>query len=392
MSTTTSMRSLGARARGDVEAPDQRQLRVVGLGLELGEHRVVEVGGDLLDLVGHHRLAADLEVGDHLGAERLDVLDRRVQPAFARRAGLDRRVLEVLGPDAHGDRAADVAVEVGWVGQRVGLEAQELVAEVGDEVAVLAVQLRLEEVHRRAADEARHEQVGRRVVELHRRVDLLQHAAAHQRDAVAHRHRLDLVVGDVDGRRLQLVLDAGDLGAHLDAQLRVEVAQRLVHQEDLRAAHDRAAHRHALALTAGERLGLALEQVLEPDHLRDLADALLDLGLAQLLDLEPVRHVVVHAQVRVERVVLEHHRDVALLRRDVVDHRVVDHQLSLADVLEPREHSQGRGLAAARRTDQDHELPVPDLQIQGVNSLEAIVIDLRDAVERHARHVQPSLL
>jgi hypothetical protein len=32
-------------------------------------------------------------------------------------------------------------------------------------VAVLRLELRLEQVHRRAADEARHEQVGRRVVE-----------------------------------------------------------------------------------------------------------------------------------------------------------------------------------------------------------------------------------
>ena len=135
----------------------------------------------------------------------------------------------------------------------------------------VALQLGLEEVHRRAADEARHEQVRRRVVEAHRRVDLLQDAAAHQRHAVAHRHRLDLVVGDVDGRRLQLVLDARDLRAHLHAQLRVQVGQRLVHQEDLRAAHDRAAHGDALALAAGERLRLAVEQLLEPDHLRDLA-------------------------------------------------------------------------------------------------------------------------
>ncbi len=41
-----------------------------------------------------------------------------------------------------------------------------------------------------------------------------------------------------------------DLGAHLHAQLGVEVGQRLVEQEDLRIAHDRPAHRDALTLTA----------------------------------------------------------------------------------------------------------------------------------------------
>ena len=103
------------------------------------------------------------------------------------------------------------------------------------------------------------EEVLRPVVEALRRVDLLQDALVHHRDAVAHRHRLDLVVRDVDRRRLQLALELRDVGAHLHAQLRVEVRERLVHQEDLRLAHDRAAHRDALPLAAGELLRLAVE-------------------------------------------------------------------------------------------------------------------------------------
>jgi hypothetical protein len=64
-----------------------------------------------------------------------------------------------------------------------------------------------------------------------------------------------------------VLLDARDLGAHLHAQLRVEVRQRLVHQERLRVAHDRAAHRHALALAAGQVRRLALEVLLEVEDL-----------------------------------------------------------------------------------------------------------------------------
>jgi hypothetical protein len=285
-----------------------------------------------------------------------------------------------------GDLAALEALEVAGVGERLGVQPQELVADLRHEPAVAALERRLEEVHRRAADEARHEQVGGRVVEPHGRVDLLQDAAAHERDAVAHRHRLDLVMGDVDGRGLELVLDARDLRAHLDAQLRVEVRQRLVHQEHLRLSHDRAAHRDALALAAGERLRLALEQVLEADDLRDPADPLADLRFRDLLDLQAVGHVVVHAQMRIERVVLEDHGDVALLRSDLVDDPVVDHQLPRADLLQPREHAQRGRLAAPGRPDQDHELAVPDLQVQRVDGREAVVVDLRDGVERHARH------
>jgi len=94
----------------------------------------------------------------------------------------------------------------------------------------------LEQVHRRRPDEPGDEEVERLVVEVLRPVDLLQDAHAHDGDPVTHRHRLDLVVGHVDRRRPEIVLELCDLGAHLHAQLRVEVRERLVHQEDLRLA------------------------------------------------------------------------------------------------------------------------------------------------------------
>ncbi len=62
------------------------------------------------------------------------------------------------------------------------------------------------------------------------------------------------------------------------AELRVEVRQRLVHQERARLAHDRAAHRDALPLTARERARLLPQHLLEPEHLRARLDAALDLG------------------------------------------------------------------------------------------------------------------
>ena len=58
-----------------------------------------------------------------------------------------------------------------------------------------------------------------------------------------------------------------DLGAHLHAQLGVEVGQRLVEQEHLRIAHDGAAHGDALALAAGELARIAVEQRLEAEDL-----------------------------------------------------------------------------------------------------------------------------
>ena len=105
-----------------------------------------------------------------------------------------------------------------------------------------------------------------------------------------------------------------DLEAHLHAELRVEVGQRLVEQEHGGLADDRAAHRDALALAAGQLPRRAREQRLELEDVRGALDALGDVALGKAADAQPVRHVVEHAHVRVERVVLEHHRDVAILR------------------------------------------------------------------------------
>ena len=45
------------------------------------------------------------------------------------------------------------------------------------------------------------------------------------------RHRLDLVVGDVDRRCAEIALEMLELGAHMSPQLRIEVGQGFVHQE-----------------------------------------------------------------------------------------------------------------------------------------------------------------
>ena len=53
------------------------------------------------------------------------------------------------------------------------------------------------EVHARAAEKRRHEKVRRPLVELQGCSRLLQLPVVEQRQAVAHRHRLDLIVRDM---------------------------------------------------------------------------------------------------------------------------------------------------------------------------------------------------
>jgi hypothetical protein len=121
------------------------------------------------------------------------------------------------------------------------------------------------------------------------------------------------------------------------------------------------------------------------DRLGRLVDPTLDLRLGDLAQLQPEREVLANRHVRVERVALEDHRDVAILGRDIVDDAVADAERSAGDLLEPGDHPEAGRLAAARRPDQDHELAVADLEIEVLDGLE-IAVELVDVFERHSRH------
>ena len=143
--------------------------------------------------------------------------------------------------------------------------------------------------------------------------ELLDQPALHHRDAVGERHRLDLVVGDVDHRVGELLVQPLDLDAQFRAQLGVEVGQRLVEQEHVDVAHQRAADGDALALAAGELRRLALEQRLDLQDLGGARDAPLDLVLGHAGVLQAEGQVPLHRHLRIERVGLEHHADAAVL-------------------------------------------------------------------------------
>ena len=55
----------------------------------------------------------------------------------------------------------------------------------------------------------------------------------------------------------------------------------------------------------------ALEQFGDVENARGVLDPLLDFGLGEFAQLQAEGHVLVHCHMRVERIVLEHHGDVA---------------------------------------------------------------------------------
>ena len=199
------------------------------------------------------------------------------------------------------------------------------------------------------ADEIGDERRGRIAVDLHRRADLLDHALVHHDDAVGHRQRLFLVVRDHDRRDAELSLQRADLLAQAHALERVERRQRLVEQQQPRRGGERARQRDALLLAAGKlrrKLGPAARQA---DELQQFVDALGDLRLGVLAVDQAVGDVVGDAQVREQRIRLEHDAVVALGRRQPRDVALALQDGAGGLRLEPGDDAQQRRLAAARR-------------------------------------------
>src|SRR5262245_19262205 len=92
---------------------------------------------------------------------------------------------------------------------------------------------------------------------------------------------------------------------------------------------------------------------------------------------------------RVERIVLEHHRDVALPRRQVVDHPAADSDVTRGGLVEAGQQTQGGALAASGRADKDQELAVLHRQVQPIECCHPTCVPPRDVAKLYFRHDQP---
>ena len=101
-----------------------------------------------------------------------------------------------------------------------------------------------------AADERGDERRRRAIVDVLRAAGLRHAALGHDHDVIRNLHRFFLIVRDQNGRHVPLVVKAPQPRAQLDAHLRVERAERLVEQQDLRLDGERTRKGDALALTS----------------------------------------------------------------------------------------------------------------------------------------------
>ena len=208
----------------------------------------------------------------------------------------------------------------------------------------------------------------------------LQDAAAHHHcHAVRHGERFGLIVGDIDEGGLQATVQFGDFRAHVDAQGGVEVGERLIHQKGGRVAHKGAAKGSALALAARQLAGFALQKGGDLERLGCLADLVHQslvagagneraddrqaLGAGEVAQPERCGHVLGDGQVRVERVGLKDHGEVAIRRTDAGHVLTADDDAPGIGAFEPCKDAQERGFAAAGRANEGDELALGNGQV-----------------------------
>jgi hypothetical protein len=102
---------------------------------------------------------------------------------------------------------------------------------------------------------------------------------------------------------------------HRGAELRVQVGERFIKEEQLRFPHDGPPHRDALPLASGQVFGFAVQERLDVQQLRGFGDAGFNPVAGDAAHLQRKGEVLANGEVRVECVLLKHHGDVAFGRR-----------------------------------------------------------------------------
>ena len=206
------------------------------------------------------------------------------------------------------------------------------------------------------ADEVGGEGRARAVVDLGGGAELLDAAAIDDGDAVAHRERLLLVVGDEDEGDAQAALEVLELELHRVAKLGVESGEWFVEEEHLGPADNGAGKRDALALAAGKLVGPARGHLAQGYHPKRVADARVGLGRRDPLHAEAEADILAHREMREQGVALEHLVHIAPVRRLAGDVGAVEEDGADVGILEAGQQAQERRLAAAGGTEERQEL------------------------------------
>ena len=175
----------------------------------------------------------------------------------------------------------------------------------------------------------------------------------HDADPIRQQDRLGDVVGDEHDGLAGLVPDIDQLALHASAGLRIERAERLVHQHDLRIAGQHAGDLHPLLHAARQLARILVLLTVEMDEVKVFARDRMPPLRGHPVHPQAERHVVDRAQPVEQRIVaLKHH---GAVDARTLDRPASERQLPVGGLQEARHQVQHRGLSASARAEQTEE-------------------------------------
>lgn len=222
-----------------------------------------------------------------------------------------------------------------------------------------------DQVHAGRADEIAHECMFGPLEQFLRRADLDHAAVVHHHHLVGKGQCLGLVVGHIDHRVPEFVVQRFQLGAQFPFHMGVDHRQRFVEQQCVHVLADHAtAQRNLLLGIRRQATGAFVQHVLHADHLRDFLHPFGHVRRRLAAVAQWKGQVVVHGHRVVDDRKLEHLRDVAVGGAGLGHVFAVKQDAPLAGVQQARNDVQQRGFPTARGTQQGIGLAVGPVVVQ----------------------------
>lgn len=166
----------------------------------------------------------------------------------------------------------------------------------------------------RMPDEIGDERRGRRVIDDFRDIELLQATVIQDRDPIRHCKRLIVIMCDENSRGFCSFEQIMEILAHPGRHIGVQVAERLIKQEQHGLGSKGAGQCHPLLLATRQFVRISALEPGQSDQLQQIFDHGVPLRAGHAT--QSKGNVVADAEMRKQRVLLKHHADMPLFGRN----------------------------------------------------------------------------
>ena len=100
-------------------------------------------------------------------------------------------------------------------------------------------------------------------------------------------------------------------------------------------------------------------------------------------DFQRKRHVFIYRHIRIKRVVLKHHRKIAILCFYIITKLSINPELPARNLLKTGNHPKRRRFSAAGRSNKNHKLPIRYFKRKILNRIMFLIIRFTDILQHN---------